>query len=80
MGEALHPIMDSSSPMHTDSSGNPKEWNPWNPWGHSPNDSIGSERKQDITPAVYTDQDKRIKDAFDKVFQKVCPCRKEVDP
>ena len=65
--------------MHTDSSGNPKDWNPWHPWGHSPNDTIGSERKQDITPAVYTDQDKGIKDAFDKVFQKACPCRKGVD-
>jgi uncharacterized protein RhaS with RHS repeats len=70
LGEALHPIMDASSPMHTDEKGNPKEWNPWHPWGHSPNDHIGNETVSDITKSIYEQQDKAILDAYQKVFGK----------
>jgi hypothetical protein len=30
---------------------------------HSPNDSIGKERKQDITPSIYTQQDEALTEA-----------------
>ena len=74
LGQALHPIMDSSSPMHTDSSGNPKEWNPLWPVGHSPNDFIGNETINDITDAIYKSMDEQIQAAFDNV--KGCNCCK----
>src|SRR5205085_2267622 len=53
LGEGLHPLMDSSSPMHTDASGNPKEWAGFlrSGWGHSPTDFIGKETSNQLTPS-----------------------------
>ncbi len=70
LSQALHAIMDSSSPMHIDANGNPQVFNPWAPWGHSPNDSIGKETSKDITDAIYKSQDQKISDAYQKVFGK----------
>jgi RHS repeat-associated protein len=72
LGQALHPIMDSTSPMHTDSSGNPKVWNPLWPFGHSPNDSIGNETVKDITPEIYKKMDEEIRKAFEKIKCNCC--------
>src|SRR5690606_41346498 len=49
-GEAMHPVMDSSSPMHTDANGNPKVWSGiGDAWGHSPTYFIGNETSVDLT-------------------------------
>jgi hypothetical protein len=70
LGEALHPVMDSSSPMHTDSEGNPRVWKGWrSAIGHSPTDFIGSETSKAITPEIYESQDKLIRDLFNQVFK-----------
>jgi len=75
LGEAMHPIMDYSSPMHTDKSGSPKEWNPWWPFGHSPAEGIGSETGMDVTHSMYMQQRKLLSEAYDKVFGSGCGCR-----
>ena len=69
-GEACHPIMDWSSPEHTDQQGNPKLWDPWHPWGHSPNDYIGNETVNDVTPAILKRQKELLNHAYDSVFGK----------
>jgi len=46
LAEALHPIMDSTSLLHTDSDGNPLPWNnlsSFNDYFHSPFDGWGAE-------------------------------------
>ena len=68
LGEACHPIMDSSSPMHTDENGNPRTWNPNWPFGHSPNDSIGKETAHDLTPEILEQQRRQLNHAYDRVF------------
>ena len=68
LAEALHPIMDSSSPLHTDVNGNPKEWAWYKAYGHSPNESIGSETAKDLTPAILSSQKVRLNAAFNAVF------------
>lgn len=67
LGEACHPIMDSSSPMHTNPDGTPRTWNPMWPFGHSPNDSIGNETINELTPAILRQQDRLLNDAFNRV-------------
>ncbi|MDX2146800.1 MAG: hypothetical protein SFZ23_04695, partial [Planctomycetota bacterium] len=68
LGEALHPIMDSSSPMHSDPEGNPLEWNPTWPFGHSPAEFIGKETAKNITEAIYSSQDVALRNAYGDVF------------
>jgi RHS repeat-associated protein len=70
LGEAMHPIMDISSPMHTDNNGNPKIWNPLWPFGHSPNDSIGDETIHDLTPSILDRDDKAMHILYKYVFDK----------
>ena len=80
-GEACHTLMDSTSPMHTDSSGRPLTWNPWSPWGHSPIEpiplwpfgphnhlKIGNETAKDLTPAILNQQKYLLNKAYDYVF------------
>lgn len=71
LGEALHPVMDYSSPMHSDANGNPKIWRGMirDGWGHSPNDLFGGERTQDITEEIYEFQDRIILSYFVTVFR-----------
>jgi len=69
-GEAMHPVMDSSSPMHTDANGNPKVWSGiGDAWGHSPTDFIGNETSGDLTPEILESQSARINSAYDWVFR-----------
>lgn len=68
LGEACHPIMDSSSPMHTNPDGTPMAWNPRWPFGHSPNEWIGNETIQNLTPEILDSQTKLLNNAFKKVF------------
>jgi len=80
-GDAIHPIMDLTSPEHTASNGDPITWC----WpigcsgnrGHSPNDWIGKERTQDITPQNYRDEDQAIRDAYSFMTGQSMACRKE---
>lgn len=67
-GQACHPIMDSASPMHTNTDGTPRIWNPLWPFGHSPNDSIGSETVHNLTPDILREQVRRLNDAYQRVF------------
>lgn len=78
LGEALHPIMDSSSPSHTDADGNPKVWD-FDPFSlstydvlgeHSPTDFMGDETSKHITPEIYKSQKILLNDAYDRVFGK----------
>jgi RHS repeat-associated protein len=71
LGQALHPIMDASSPEHTTPDGQPRLWAPWSFPGHSPADCplvCGSERVQDLTPAILNQQNTALNNAYDKVF------------
>jgi len=68
MGQACHPIMDSSSPMHTTPDGQLRVWNPWWPFGHSPNDSIGNETVSDLTPAILNQQSRLLSDVYNRIF------------
>lgn len=70
LGQALHPIMDSSSPIHTTPDGQPRLWAPWSFQEHSPADCMlcGSERVQDITPAIFDQQHRALNAAYDRVF------------
>lgn len=70
LGEALHPIMDSSSPEHMDSAGQPKEWRGLiDAPGHSPTDFIGNETSKHLTPRILDDQSKKVNAAYDRVFR-----------
>nr|WP_223629349.1 RHS repeat-associated core domain-containing protein [Thermomonas beijingensis] len=74
LGQALHPVMDSSSPEHTNSDGTPKEWkgavgSTLDGQRHSPTDFIGNETSSDITSAIYKSQDQRLNNAYDWVFR-----------
>jgi hypothetical protein len=83
LGEALHGINDSESPVHADKDGEPMLWDIANQSivkKHSRNDSAGVERSKDITAKIYSSQDKKIMDAFNKVFDADCPCKKKIDP
>jgi len=75
LGIALHPIMDWSSPMHTDPRGNPIEWRGiTSGWGHSPGvpydpwNRLGNENLADIPPGLFELTDRQVNDAFDYVF------------
>jgi nucleoside-specific outer membrane channel protein Tsx len=75
LAAAAHPIMDSSSPHHTDSNGEPKTWDFkwWNPatwWGHSPNERIGSETKEELTKEILAEQRKKLEDLYNQIFKK----------
>jgi hypothetical protein len=63
-GEAIHPLMDATSPMHTNGFNSPLSWNPLNPWGHSPRDWIGKETSDDITNKIYEQNTTLIQDAY----------------
>jgi RHS repeat-associated protein len=71
LGQALHPIMDASSPLHTTPDGQPQLWTrgamlvpPW----HSPNELIGSETARSLTPAILDQQRGALSSAYDSVF------------
>jgi uncharacterized protein RhaS with RHS repeats len=70
-GEAMHPVMDSASPMHTTEDGKPREWTGMdtNAVGHSPTDWLGNETSSDITSDVTKSQNARIGAAYDWVFK-----------
>lgn len=70
LGQAMHPVMDASSPMHRTSDGQPKIWNPWWPFGHSPNDEIGNETIWDLTPAILQQQKVELNALYNEVFGK----------
>ncbi len=71
LAQALHPVMDYSSPMHTDLNGTPKIWRGIirDGWGHSPNDLHGNERNVDITSWVFDLEDPLIQGMFVEVFR-----------
>jgi len=67
-GEAMHPVMDFSSPMHTTQNDEPRVWNPWNPFGHSPTDWIGKETVSHLTPEILSEQSTLLNNAYNEVF------------
>ena len=56
--EAMHPVMDRSSPAHTDAAGMPKLWHILHSsaLNHSPNEFMGFETARHLTPAILTSQ------------------------
>jgi RHS repeat-associated protein len=68
LGHAAHPIMDWSSPMHTNPDGTPRVWNPSWPFGHSPTDFIGNETIHDVTPDMLERQSQMLNYAYRRVF------------
>ncbi len=72
LAKAMHPIMDSSSPAHTDENGNPRTYCGFRcdlTQGHSMDwVPFGRERVSDLTDAIMADQDRRLRDAYDRVF------------
>jgi len=71
LGEAMHAVMDSASPAHTDAEGNAREWRGFfhpSALEHSPNDLLGSERTQDISPEVFRSQKAILNGMYNSVF------------
>ena len=70
LGEACHPVMDASSPMHTNPDGTPRFWRGLlrDGLGHSPNESIGNETAADLTPQILQNQERALNRLFDFVF------------
>lgn len=69
LGEAAHPLMDSSSPHHVDEQGNPRVWRGLiDAWGHSPPEFIGSETAKDLTREIIHNQQRQLNGLFDQVF------------
>ena len=69
-GEAMHPVMDSSSPEHTDANGNPRVWRGLRDApGHSPTDWLGNETSKDLTKQILETQSSRINSSYDWVFR-----------
>jgi len=72
LGQALHPIMDSSSPMHVDSGGLPRTWGCFtcvsNILRHSPSDHWGGETIRHVTPEILRSQSPMIQAAYRFVF------------
>jgi hypothetical protein len=68
LGEAMHPVMDASSPMHRTPEGRPKIWTPMWPFGHSPNDMYGNETIWDLTPAILKQQKGALNTLYNSVF------------
>jgi RHS repeat-associated protein len=76
LAQAMHPMMDSSSPAHTDDNGNPitysdpsllADW--WN--GHSGPDMPiigGKETIYGLTPPILHKEDQMLLDAYNSVF------------
>jgi len=85
LGVAMHPMMDFTSPAHTMPNGDPIGWcgvtgcpgNRGNVLLHSPNDTLGIERVQDITPEIFNLEDQAIRDAYTFVMGKSLACRKQ---
>jgi RHS repeat-associated protein len=71
LGESLHTIMDSSSPLQVDPQGNPKEWRMFElkSLKHGFWEWTTSEGVNDITREIYLSQGKKIFDAFNYVFR-----------
>jgi RHS repeat-associated protein len=71
LGEALHPIMDSSSPLHTTPDGQPRLWSITEMFKyplHSPNEIVGGETVRDLTPQILEQQRRALNAAYDRVF------------
>jgi RHS repeat-associated protein len=73
---ALHPIMDSFSPMHREANGNPKVWHGLSLMalpkaiGHSPIDFIGRETSRDISQLQFLALDATLQQAYSYVFRR----------
>jgi hypothetical protein len=70
-GEAIHPVMDYSSSLHTDQDGNPIEWkglHHTSSWAHSPFEFWGKETAKSITPEILAFQHQKLNEAFRQVF------------
>jgi hypothetical protein len=61
LGNAMHPVMDQSSPEHTDANGQPKEWNPISlgAAGH-----VVKEHFDKVTPEVQKSQDEKLQSMY----------------
>jgi len=68
LGEALHPVMDSTSSLPTDPNGYPRVWKPYEHFGDSFNEHVGYGTIQDITPLDFMIEDQVIQSAYFQVF------------
>jgi hypothetical protein len=89
-GLAMHPVMDMTSPAHTDALGNPIPWCGYLGCGgieglaqvlqHSPGEYMGEERIQDLNanPKIQKSENTMIRSYFQSITgQKLnCPCNK----
>src|SRR6185503_8386557 len=73
-GQAIHPIMDFSSPEHTDENGNPMLWNLSKFWGHGWTESplFSNEETGDLTEEIFRSQEKLIRDAYQSLLDCTC--------
>ncbi len=69
-GQAIHPVMDATSPVHNDRNGQPGLWRSMvrDGLGHSPNEAIGSETKGDIPWATYEQMYQQLYALYQSVF------------
>jgi hypothetical protein len=66
-GEAIHPLMDSTSPAHVTKTELPKGWNIFKFWKHGKREGE-SENLEDLTPEVIEKSNTLIRNAFKEVF------------
>ena len=73
-GNIAHPIMDQYSPSHLLDDGSPATWDPFNPaslpstTSHSPNEYIGGETLDDITPEIYEQVKRDLLNKYAELF------------
>jgi RHS repeat-associated protein len=71
LSHAMHPMMDATSPAHTDANGNPIVWRGMFSWGalqHGPGLTGGIETVNHITSATLTTTDQTLYNAYSYVF------------
>jgi hypothetical protein len=82
LGEALHPLMDASSPPHRDADGNPAVWDTKNlkeVARHSPTEASGEETARHLTQEILKAQRDIVQSAYNYVFEEECPCKKKIE-
>lgn len=67
-GEAIHPLMDATSPFHTDASGDPMVWSPGTPGAIRAH--TDGENATQPTQAQIDENKRRIQAAYNSVFGK----------
>ncbi len=76
-GKTIHALNDWASPVHADENGKPRIFTGTS-GDYSFTDRVGLETSKHITLPILTVQDGLTLNAYDRVFEKSCYCRKRI--